>query len=206
MEVQGKDREVAVAKRGEVSVVAPDRRLNEEELRQVNRVVRKKSGDDVMRLTMGEVNLDALSVADRQGYVERMTSEGMTVEEMARLLGVDERTVVRDRRELRRWLKLDSGARLGDEMLGELERVTMDATQRLLRMCEDPGAPFYARLWGQTEVVRMHERLLRACTSLRVAARGEEKDDRLEWDAPLREEDKGKPGKWIRKTAWVVDR
>ena len=95
-------------------------------------------------------------------------AEGYTGAEMASLLRMAERTVQRDRAELRSRDALNPDRKLGDELLGELQRLTLASVQRLTRLArdQDPRTPPYARLWAEDAISKVYTRFLDATRRL----------------------------------------
>lgn len=59
---------------------------------------------------------------------------------------MNDRTVRRDREAIRQAGAIAPSAGLGDELLGEFERLVSCSAQRLARLARDPETPAYARL------------------------------------------------------------
>ncbi|MEX0887334.1 MAG: HTH domain-containing protein [Phycisphaeraceae bacterium] len=107
------------------------------------------------RLKVGDIDLEV-----RRACVEHLGLEGFSTGEIAQLLGMNERTVRRDREALRRSGAIEPSPGLGDELLGEFERVVMCSAQRLARLARDPEAPPYARLWAEEAIVKNYQRFI----------------------------------------------
>ena len=114
----------------------------------------------VRELHEGRVSPDELSQAMRQRCVDHLTLEGFASSEIAELIKVSERTVRRDRAAIRRDHAVEPDTRLGDELLGEFQRIILASIQRLVRLARDPETPAYARLWAEESIVRMYQRLI----------------------------------------------
>ena len=80
-----------------------------------------------------------LSIDDRRACVAYLTAEGYSVYEIAVLLGVCERSIVRDRAAVRQDVALQPSERLGDEILGELRRRAEMAISQLNRAVRETG-------------------------------------------------------------------
>ena len=106
-----------------------------------------------------------LAVADvpaklRQHCIDHLTHEGFTNGEIARIIGIHERTVRRDRQAFRRDHAVQPQLALGDELVGEFERIILHSVQRLIRLCRDGDVPPYARLWAEEAIARNYQRLI----------------------------------------------
>ena len=148
--------------------------------------------EHVQRLLEGRINVGELSAEQRVWYVAQLIREGRSTNEMALLMDVSERTITRDRREIRRGESLEPGLGLGDELLGELQRRAFDASQKLTRMAEDERTPAYARLWAHSEAVRVQERLLQTVMKMGYMEGG---DRRLEGERVREREEREKEAK-----------
>jgi transposase-like protein len=74
----------------------------------------------IRRIKSGAVNRKGLSVEDRRACVQHMSLEGMTVPEIAQVLGVGDRTIRRDRKAIQQANALDPDPNLVYEMAGRL--------------------------------------------------------------------------------------
>ncbi|MEE9211786.1 MAG: hypothetical protein V3U29_03940, partial [Phycisphaeraceae bacterium] len=61
---------------------------------------------------------------------------------------------------------------LGDELLGEFQRIILASIQRLVRLTREPDTPAYARLWAEEAIVRMYQRLIDTAHRLHYVADG----------------------------------
>ena len=108
----------------------------------------------------------------RQQCVGHLTLEGFTSGEIAQLMRISERTVRRDRAAVRQTDALAPARSLGDELLGEFQRLTLASVQRLTRLARDPEAPHYARMWAEESIVRIYQRFIDTAHRLRYIEDG----------------------------------
>src|ERR1041385_5889220 len=88
----------------------------------------EEAADELVRgIREGRLDAGRLGLGPRRRCVDYLTGEGFTAVEVARELGVTERTVRRDLAAVRRRHAVKPRERLGDELLGEFQRVTMDS-------------------------------------------------------------------------------
>lgn len=128
--------------------------------------------DVIQELGEGLRDPGDLSAAMRRMCVDHLTGEGFTNADIARVLRVSARTVTRDREAVRRDGAVAPGLTLGDELLGEFERITLSAIARLICLTRDPKTPAYARLWSEEAITRMYQRLIDTAHRLQYLAPG----------------------------------
>ncbi len=116
--------------------------------------------DLVHRLHAGELDPAELSPDLRRQCVDHLALEGFSAADTGELLRLSVRTVQRDRAATRREHALPPSLTLGDEMLGEYQRLTLASVERLTRLARDPDTPPYARLWAEEAINRMYQRLI----------------------------------------------
>ena len=114
----------------------------------------------IQQIHARQVDANDLPNDVRQQCVGHLTLEGFTNSEIAQLMRICERTVTRDRNAVRHAGALVPDRTLGDQLLGELERICMSSVQRLTRLAQDTNNPPYARLWSEEAIVRIHQRLI----------------------------------------------
>lgn len=120
----------------------------------------------------GRVLPGDLSLEMRQRCVDHLTLEGFASGEIAELMKISERTVRRDRAAIRRDHAVEPDLRLGDELLGEFQRIILASIQRLVRLARDPETPAYARLWAEESIVRMYQRLIDTAQRMNYISNG----------------------------------
>jgi hypothetical protein len=143
----------------------------------------------VERVHAGTLDPGALSAEVRRACVGHLGEQGFTSGEIAEVMKITERTVRRDRAALRREHGMGPDRELGDELLGEFERVVSTANARLTRLARDPEVSAYARLWAEEAQVRNYKRLIEMAHRLRYVESGQ---SRLA--AQRREEGGNRPG------------
>ena len=114
----------------------------------------------IKQLHSGQRDAETLPTDVRQRCVGHLTLEGFTTIEIAQLMRISERTVRRDRAAVRQDDALAPDAHLGDELLGEFQKMCMGAVQRLVRLAQETQNPAYARLWAEEAIVRIYQRLI----------------------------------------------
>lgn len=114
----------------------------------------------VERIHAGSLAAESLPAEVRRRCVSQLTAEGFSGTEIAALLHMGERTVRRDRAALRKEEALAPSRFLGDELLGEFQRIALASVQRLTRMAHANDVPPYARLWAEEAMNRIYQRFL----------------------------------------------
>ncbi len=125
------------------------------------------------QLHAGEVAGAALPLELRRRCVEHLTDEAFTTGEIAQVMRISERTVRRDRAALRRAGGVAPDARLGDELLGEFERIVTGAVGRLTRLSRESTSPPYVRLWAEQAMVRIYQRYIETAHRLNYIEDGQ---------------------------------
>ena len=114
----------------------------------------------VHRLHARQLDAAELSADMRRECIFHLTEEGLTNIEIGELIHISARTVTRDRAALRALDAIEPNLLLGDQMLGELERLTTSSVQRLTRTARDPQSPPQVRVWAEEAIVRTYQRLI----------------------------------------------
>ena len=128
--------------------------------------------DLIQELSAGRRSADDLLPAQRRLCVDHLTDEGFTNTDIARVLRVSARTVTRDRLAARRDHAVQPDCYLGDELLGEYERLTLVGIARLTRLTRDSDTPAYARLWAEEAIHKMYQRFIDTAHRLKYLATG----------------------------------
>lgn len=118
------------------------------------------------RIDTGEVSCEELPADLRRQCVSHLTESGCSSSEIARRLKVTERTIRRDRAAARREGAISPEPNMGDELLGEFQRLTYQSIQRLTRLSHDPQTPAYARLQAEEAIARTYRRLIETAREL----------------------------------------
>lgn len=121
----------------------------------------------------GQMTVRQLTVDQRRQCVADLTDQGYSARDIARLLGMEERCVRRDRADFRRAQAQPPDLRLGDEMLGEYQRLALASIQRLIRMAHDPQLPPALRLRAETAITQTYHRLLETAHRLKYLSDGQ---------------------------------
>jgi transposase len=114
----------------------------------------------IRRLHEGQLDGAKLTVAQRRACVEHLTTAALTNAEIAEVMGISESTVTRDRAAARAERGIEPDPKLGDQMLGELERLASASIARLTRLAGDTTINQYARLWAEESMIRIYQRLV----------------------------------------------
>lgn len=131
------------------------------------------------RLSRQELDPTLLPVEVRRDCVDQLTQDGFTLAQIGQLLCISDRAVSRDRAAIQRDGALPPGRKLGDELLGNLQRQTNSLTQRLTQLAIDDGAPHYVRVWAWQVIHRAARDLLDAAIRLQYLETGQ---TRLDYD------------------------
>lgn len=127
----------------------------------------------IRHLNSGQLCATELSIDSRRACVAHMTDEGFSACEIADVLRTTERTVHRDRAALRQFNAIEPNLRLGDEMLGELQRLTCLAIQKLTRLANDHNATPYTRLYAPEAICRVYERFMKMANAMEYLEHGD---------------------------------
>ena len=104
-----------------------------------------EDGPSVIRLIQSlqrsEVTGKSLSAADRRKVVEHLTNEGYVVGEIAEVLKVSDRTILRDRKEIAASYALQNDPQTVAQFIGRLAQAAEVAAQRLRKIARDKSTP-----------------------------------------------------------------
>ncbi len=114
----------------------------------------------VLLLGRGEIKPDQLTPEIRKRCVDYLAFDGFGQSEIAQILNVSDRTVRRILANIRDDEALAPDPRLGDRLLGQLQRTTLASIDRLGRITRDPSTPPYARLWTEEAITRTYNRFV----------------------------------------------
>ena len=127
-------------------------------------------GEPVLSLIkrIKEQRLDpvVLSAEDRRRCVEMLWGEGYSVAEIAQILKVGERTIYRDRGELRSAQALRVDAQFPAQMAGELIRQAELSTSKLRRIARESEASAMERLMAEQAAFRVQLDLITKLQSM----------------------------------------
>jgi hypothetical protein len=96
--------------------------------------------DLIAKLKEGEIRGKTLSASDRRRCVDYLTGEGLSIPEIAQLLGRTERTIQRDRAFIRTQNALSVTPGFPNELAGEMLREARGCTERMRRAARDREA------------------------------------------------------------------
>jgi len=136
--------------------------------------------DLVRKIHDGVIAADSLSAQVRQSCVEHLSLEGFSTEDIADLLHISSRTVRRDRLAIRQHNALTPTLELGDELLGEYQAHTLASIRRLIRQCNDPNHPPYARLWAEEAIGRLYHQFIKLVHNIKFIKDGSARINELE--------------------------
>jgi len=104
-----------------------------------------EDGPSVIRLIQslqrGEVTGKSLSAPDRRKVVEHLTNEGYVVGEIAEVLKISDRTILRDRKEIAASYALQNDPQTVAQMIGRLAQAAEVAVQRLRKIAREKSTP-----------------------------------------------------------------
>lgn len=121
----------------------------------------------------GEISGRTIAPEERRRIVAHLAGEGVSVAEMAEILGVAERTIARDRAQLRKDAALLVGPEQVSETLGWIVEETRQSIRRLRAISRESGAPARDRVeaaYRAADVVIRGGELLRRIGLLPSAA------------------------------------
>lgn len=120
----------------------------------------------IAALQSGTVAGRALAPADRRACVAYLLTEGYAVAEIARVLGVCDKTVARDRAELRREHALTRDPSMPAQIAGRVLLECEISVTRLRRIGRDPAASPSARVEAERGVIAVLGESVRVLQSL----------------------------------------
>jgi hypothetical protein len=108
----------------------------------------------------------SLRKVDRQRCVECLSAEGASLPEISKLMGFHERTIQRDREEIRRRNALRVGDCFAAEVAGEFVRDHRAGIDRLRRITHDKQATPADRIEAEKAVLTAHSRMVELLQSM----------------------------------------
>lgn len=126
----------------------------------------------VRQLHEGVLTVTALTVDERRLVVAHLTEQAFTNAEIADVMGVSIRTIRRDRAALRAEHRVSPGPELGDELLGEYERIIMAGIARLTRFARDSTNPAHTRVWAEREIIEAYHRYIEMARRMKYIEEG----------------------------------
>ena len=105
--------------------------------------------DLLRQINEGTLDAQSMSRPDRLRCVEHLTAEGYSLSDIADITRVSDRTIARDRKEIRQANALSAGPDLLPEMAGQLLREAEQITGRIRRLTRERSTPPAVKLDGE---------------------------------------------------------
>ncbi len=105
--------------------------------------------DLLQKIKAGHTDPESIRKVDRHLIVEMLMADCATVPEIAKILVVSERTVKRDKKEIRAANAIERDPNLVGQMVGRLSTEVDTATQRIRRAIRDPRATPAVKVDGE---------------------------------------------------------
>lgn len=137
----------------------------------------------INRVIGGSIPPESVSAERRRECLAVLIEEGYTNAQLAQVFRVADRTIRRDRVELRREQGLEPSLTLGDELLGEFREQTMTSIQRLRRLTRDEKAPAIIRFRAEEAASRVYERFLKVAIERGYVRSGQPRLSRMAEEA-----------------------
>lgn len=108
---------------------------------------------DLLRdLKQQRLNPRDINTEERQACVQHLGAEGVSLPEIASLLGRSERTIARDRRAIREDQALEHDPKLAGEVAGDLVAMATQCMARIRRITRDKESPPAVRVDGERQI------------------------------------------------------
>lgn len=120
----------------------------------------------IRRIKSGSLAPANLGAADRRHCVGYLSAEGVSVPEMAEMLGVSERTIARDRRAIIEANAIDPDPKLAGQVAGRLLVEAEHCIGRIRRTTREKDAPHAVRVEGERQVFSILSELTQRLQSL----------------------------------------
>lgn len=120
----------------------------------------------IKQIKDNKVDPGILSAEDRCRCVEVLCAEGYSVADAAQILKVAERTIYRDRLELRRQHALRVDPEFAPQMAGELMRQAEGSVGRLRRIAKEPNASAMERAMAESFAFKVYLDMLTKLQSM----------------------------------------
>jgi len=108
----------------------------------------------------------ALTPVQRRDCVAHLHDQAFTTDQIAHVLSITTRSVRRYRAQLRRQGRLAPTLTLGDELLGEYDRIANDCIAQLKRLSQSPTTEPYAQLWATEAISRVYDRFMKMALAM----------------------------------------
>lgn len=130
----------------------------------------ERTNDSVIKLIRqikaGTLRGRMLAPPDRQRCVEHLTWEGVSAPEIAEILGLSERTVNRDRAQVRSDNAISRNPALAGELAGVIMQQSERAAATLRRLGKDPATPASVRVETERIAFEMRRQAIQTLQSL----------------------------------------
>ena len=120
----------------------------------------------IREIKAGTLRGRMLAPADRQRCVEHLGIEGMSNPEIAEILGVSERTVIRDRIAIKQANALQHDPELTAQTAGRLVRSSEVVVNKLRRISRDPATPANVRVDAELGIWKTEQELAQSLQEL----------------------------------------
>lgn len=137
----------------------------------------------VSKLIKGDLKPESVSPERRRECVAVLFEEGYNISDAAAAMRVSERTIYRDRDELRRDRAIKPTLTFGDELMGEYFAHTQTAIQRLRKLTRDSATPPAVMVRAEEAAARLYERFVKTAYQLKYIEPGERRLHRMREEA-----------------------
>lgn len=120
----------------------------------------------IRNIQQGALAPKTLAVEDRQRCVEHLTGEGYSVAEIAEILQVSDRTIARDRSDIRQANALDRDPALVGPMVGHVVQQAGHCIERIRRITRNREIPAATRIDGERHCWEIEKGLIACLQSL----------------------------------------
>lgn len=131
---------------------------------------KERENDSVIKLIRqikaGTLRGNMLAPRDRQRCVEHLTWEGVSAPEIAEILGLSERTINRDRAQIRSDNALSRDPALAGELSGQILQQSERAATTLRRLSKDPATPPSVRVEAERIAFELRRQTIQTLQSL----------------------------------------
>jgi hypothetical protein len=120
----------------------------------------------IAQIKSGEISGRNLAPEVRRDCVEYLNAEGLSRPEIAKVLGRNERTIVRDLEQVRKANALTRDDALADRFAGQLVAEAANCVTRIRRVTREKDAPHAVRVDGERAVFQITDSLVARLQSL----------------------------------------
>lgn len=133
----------------------------------------------VSKLVQGTLDPESVSPERRRECVAVLFEEGYNISDTAAAMRVSERTIYRDRDELRRDRAIKPTLTFGDELVGDYFEHTQTAIQRLRKLTRESTTPAAVKVRAEEAAARLYERLVKTLRQLKYIEPGDRRLQRM---------------------------